>query len=345
MKTIILTEFGGAENFRLIEQPKFAPKIGEVLVAIKSVSFNPVDVYQRIGKLGGKLPLILGRDMSGVIEEVGKDVIEFAKGDEVYGRISTGTYAEFTTVAEEFLSRKPSNLSFSQAAAIPVAGMTAYESVFVKARVNRGQSALVAGASGGVGSMAVQMLRHLETDPLIVTAGSERSARYLTDYLQINPEHVLLYQGLSINELTQKIKKMCTGRGVDAAFDFVGGEMKRLCFECARVNGEVVSIVEEPADFVLNLWDENTSPLVLKSLSFHFVQLGARAVYGTKDDWKFYRKTLDELRNLLETGIISPPVIQEVGNLSVETIRQAHGLLETGQTWGKLVMTVNNDVD
>lgn len=342
MKAIILQKFGGAENFRLEARPKTAPSEGELLVAVKAVSFNPVDVYQRLGKLGGELPALLGRDMSGAIEAVGSGVMDFKAGDEVYARIGAGTYAEFVTAPAEFFSPKPAALSFTEAAAVPVAGMTAYEAVFNKARVRRGQSVLVAGGAGGVGSWAVQMLRHVGANPLIVTAGGEKSAEYLTNFLGVKAEHVLFYQGLSVEEMKRKIYEITGGKEIDAAFDFVGGAMKRLCFESAGAGGQIVSIVEEPPDFDLNLWNEYASPLVMKSLSFHFVQLAARAVYGKREDWLAYRRMLDEIRKLLESGILSAPKIQAVGGLSVETVRRAHEMLETGHTQGKLVMTIGD---
>jgi NADPH:quinone reductase-like Zn-dependent oxidoreductase len=278
--------------------------------------------------------------MSGIVEAVGEGVAGFATGDEVYARISSGTYAEFVTAPAQFFSRKPSNLSFSQAAAIPVAGLTAYECVFGKFRISPAQPVLIAGASGGVGSLAVQMLRHLGAGPIIATAGSPKSAGYLTNHLGIDPDRVLFYNDSTVTELAHEIKEMCGGTGVDAAFDFVGGEMKRLCFECVRAAGRVVSVVEEPADFSLNLWDETTSPLIMKSLSFHFVQLAARAIHGNKEDWKFYGESLNELRRLLETGILKAPQLLKVGEMSVETVQKAHAMLETRHTTGKLVMSV-----
>jgi NADPH:quinone reductase len=340
MKAITLQKFGGAENFRFEERPKIEPGEGELQVAVKAVSFNPVDVYQRLGKLSGELPALHGRDMSGIVEAVGGGVTDFKPGDEVYARVGSGTYAEFVTAPAEFFSPKPAGLSFAESAAVPVAGMTAYEAVFNKARVERGQSVLVAGGAGGVGSMAVQMLRHLGADPLIVTAGSEKSAAYLTNFLGAKADRVLFYQGLSVEQLKRKVDEMSGGKGIDAAFDFVGGAMKRLCFEGVRAGGQVVSIVEEPADFALNLWDENTSPLIMKSLSFHFVQLAARAVYGKRKDWLAYRRMLDEIGKLFEAKILNAPKIQAVGEFSVETVRRAHEMLETGHTQGKLVMTI-----
>ena len=159
--------------------------------------------------------------------------------------------------------------------------MTAYHCVAVKARIESRQSVFVAGGSGGVGSRAIQFLKHFGANPIIATAGGEESANYLVD-LGIARKNIVFYRGLSVEKLKESIVEI-NGGEVDAAFDFVGGAMKHLCFEVVGVNGHVVSIVEESPDFPLNLWDEETSPMVLKAISFHFEQLGAAALRGKKN--------------------------------------------------------------
>ena len=214
--------------------------------------------------------------------------------------------------------------------------MTAYHCVAVKARIESRQSVFVAGGSGGIGSRAIQFLKHFGANPIIATAGGEESANYLVD-LGIARKNIVFYRGLSVEKLKESIVEI-NGGEVDAAFDFVGGAMKHLCFEVVGVNGHVVSIVEESPDFPLNLWDEETSPMVLKAISFHFEQLGAAALRGKKTE--VYQRELSILKELVERGQVSAPQITEVGGLTAQTVRDAHAALEQSHSKGKMVMKI-----
>jgi len=341
MLTVMLNRFGGVDAFSAEHRPEVAPGPGEVRVRIRAVGFNPVDVKARQGALGGTPPLVLGRDISGIVDAVGEGVAGFAVGDPVYARANEA-YAESIVVPASLAALKPKALSFPEAAALPVAALTAYQAVTEKARTGPGDSVLVAGASGGVGSVAVQLLRHLGASPVLVTAGSDASAEYLTGRLGVRPEHVVRYRGKSSSQLAEEIRTLNGGEPVQAAFDFVGGPMKRLCFEVVGVDGHVVSIVEEPATFELNLWDENTSPLVLRSASFHFVQLAARVRYGPRGTWEKYGHQLTALSLLFDSGALAPVPITDVGPFSVDAVRRAHALLESGQVQGKVVASVGS---
>jgi NADPH2:quinone reductase len=232
---------------------------------------------------------------------------------------------------------KPERLDFAEAAALPVVALTAWQSV-MRARVRRGEAVFVAGGSGGVGSMALQLLRHLGAHPLLTTAGSDASADYVVRQLGVEPGHVVRYRGRTPEQLLSDVLARHGGQPVPVALDFVGGEMKELCFAVAAVDGRVVSIVEEPADSPFNLWDETRSPLILRSLEFHFIQLGARARYAPRETWTVYREQLEALSRLFQEGALKPPAVRTVGSLSAATAREAHRLLEEGRVQGKLVM-------
>lgn len=337
---IVLTRFGGVDGFSAEEGPEVAPRASEIRIGVRAIGFNPVDVAMRQGRLGGALPMVIGRDVSGVVEAVGASVRGFAVGDEVYAR-NSGAYAESVVVPAALVAHKPKKLSFAEAAAIPVAGLTAYQCV-EKAQIRPGLAVFVAGASGGVGSFAVQLLRQRGAEPIIVTAGSETSAAYLSDRLGVDPECVLRYHGRSLVELAGEVARLSGGRPIQAAFDFVGGQMKRLCFAVVGVDGHVVTIVEEPAGFAIDVWDENTSPLVLRSASLHFVQLAARLTYAPEDTWSIYGQQLGILARMIDDGQMAPVQITDVGPLSVDAVRRAHALLEDGHVQGKLIATVGN---
>ncbi len=342
MRAVGIEQFGGPDVLRDVELPLPEPGPGTVRIRVRAAGFNPVDYKWRQGHISPVLPVVLGRELAGVVDAVGPDVDTLRVGDEVFAYLgsgsSSGAYAEAVCVPACQVARKPARLSFAEAAAIPIAGMTAWVSVVERARVQPGDPVLVAGGAGGVGSTAVALLRHIGAFPLLVTAGSDASAAWL-QRLGVRPDHVVRYDGRAVDELSADVRARAGGHGVAAAFDFVGGAMKRLCFDVAAVEGHVASIVEEPPGFALDLWDEATSPLITRSVSFHFVQLGARASLGPASGWAAYGVRLARLAALYEAGTIAPPAVEVVGSLSAATTRAAHARLEAGHVRGKLVMT------
>lgn len=344
MRVVEVRAFGGPERLEDAERPVPEPGPGQVRVRVRAAGFNPVDYKWRQGHVSPHLPVVLGREAAGVVEATGAGVRAFREGDAVLAYVgapaSNGAYAEAVCLPEALLAHLPPALSFREAAAVPVAGGTAYACVVERARVTRGEAVLVAGAAGGVGSTAVGLLRHLGAAPLLVTAGSDASAAYLTDTLGVHAEDVVRYAGRSPAELAADVRARTGGWGVAAALDFVGGDMKRLCFDAVAAEGRVVSIVEEPAGFPLDLWDEATSPLMVRSASFHFVQHGALALLGPPAAWPLYGRRLAALAALYAEGALRPPRVEVVGALSADTARRAHTLLEGGHVRGKLVMEV-----
>ncbi|HZE21001.1 MAG TPA: NADP-dependent oxidoreductase, partial [Desulfobaccales bacterium] len=267
MKAVVLKRFGGVENLQLSQIPVTDPGADEVRVRVMAATINPVDFKVRQGRLGGDLPMVLGFDLAGVVDAVGPGVGGLAVGEPVYGFVdpggpcSNGSHAEYVTLPANFVTRKPQNFSFPQAAAVAMVGLTAYQSVLVKARIKSGEAVFIAGGSGAVGSVAVQLARYRGADPILTTAGNDRSAAYLTGELGIAPEHILSYPGLSLGEMKERLLQMNRGQPVQAAFDFVGGDMKRLCLEAIDFDGRAVSIVEDPPDFQLPIFSGPESPL------------------------------------------------------------------------------------
>jgi NADPH2:quinone reductase len=256
------------------------------------------------------------------------------------GPRSNGAYAQYVSTHAAFVSRKPHGLSDPQAAAIGVAGMTAYDSVIRKSGIGAGDPALVAGGAGGVGSFAIPLLRHAGASPILVTTGTDQSAAYLRQTMGISDAHLIQYRGRSLGELETAVRAKTDGRGVAVAFDFVGGEMKKLCFRAIDFDGRVVSIVEESPGFALDVWSLDQSPMLARSGTVAFISLSARARAGTARDWGVYQEIMSGLTSLIDTGRIPPPQVTEVGELSESTIQEAHKFLEAGHVTGKLVLTV-----
>lgn len=344
MKAMVLEEFGGPENFQWKDWPMPEAKPQEVLIRIQAISINPVDYKMRAGHLPIPLPDVLGRDVAGTIEAVGEKVTEFRAGDEVFavlfGPRSNGAYAQYVSVPSAFVCPKPERLSFQQAACLGVAGMTAYDAVVNKASLQSRETVLVAGGAGGVGSFAIPLLRYCGVSSIIATTGGDASADHLINNLSIDSSHLIYYQKLSLAEMEARVQELTNEHGVSVAFDFVGNDMKKLCFNAAGFDGRVVSTVEEPPEFDFNIWRADASPLFAKSGTYHFVALSARARNGGPDDWGVYRDMMAGLARLVEAGQITLPKATDLGELTEETIRKAHMMLEGGHVKGKLVLQV-----
>ena len=341
MKAMILDAAGGVEHFRWGDLPLPEPGPGEVRIRIEAVTLNPSDTKIRRGMLPVEPPLVLGRDAAGTIDAVGPDAAGFSIGDAViavlFGPCSNGAYAQYVVTHAGFVAPLPSGADPMRAASLGVAGLTAYEAVVMKANVQPGEPVFVAGGSGGVGSYVIPLIQMLGGGPVLATAGSEESAAYLADTFGLPPENVLRYRSKSLEEMTEWVLAKTGGRGVPAAFDLVGGEMKRLCFGVIDFYGRVTSVVEEyDPDFAIDIWRPIVSPLYARTGSYHFVAVSAPARFGGPEHWGVFRKNLDTLTGWVEAGRLALPPVRDMGELNEENIRAAHTLLESGHVRGKL---------
>ena len=184
MKAIILKEAGGIENLELTDMPIPVLNSDEVLIQVKAISINPVDIKTRMGKSlyddlkSRNEPIILGWDVSGVIAETGSSVTQFKKGDEVFGMINFPghgkAYAEYVAAPASHLALKPSNISHEAAAAATLAALTAWQSLVTHAKIKKGQKVLIHAAAGGVGHYAVQIAKHLGAYVIGTSSASNR---------------------------------------------------------------------------------------------------------------------------------------------------------------------------
>jgi NADPH:quinone reductase len=331
-----------------VDLPIRPPKSDEVLVQIKAGSINPIDCKIREGRVEAPLPIVLGHDCAGLVAAIGHDVRRLREGDEVWvylgGPRSNGAYAEYTTVPHQFVSLKPHNLTFLEAAAIPVVGLTAFMAVKHKARPTFEDSVFVAGGSGGLGSVAIQLLQTFGISQFITTAGTEESVVYLSERFHLPADQIIRYKGRSRKDLAAEAIEKNGGRLFTKLLDFVGGDMKRLCFDLVAFDGEIVSVVEEIDPFAVPLWHGRPSPLFSKSASLHFFSLVARGLYGGQEFWAPYYQDLEHLLRLFEQRRLRPVKMENLGNLSKETIARGHALLETGLVQGKLIFTVGEQL-
>lgn len=338
MKAVVLKKHGEVDQLALEQVSDPSPAADEVRIQIKAAGFNPVDTKIRKGVFSSAVPVILGADCSGVIDAVGKGVRDFRIGDEVYalafGRSSNGTYAEKVCLPTHFVHKKPKNLSFEQAACVPLVSLTAYRALVASRALQEGKSVFISGATGAVGSIALQMLKILKAGPIFATAGNLDGAQSLS----LPKDHILLYKGMTIEEMAEKLVKMNGGELFHTTCDFVGREMKKLCFAIAGYQGHVVSIVPEGKEFSLELWHRGESIAFAKSLSVHFVFVGSEAFSGGPKGWESYRAQLAQISKWIEQEKLHIPMPTVLKGLSVDSVTRAHQLMEQGKAKGKIVM-------
>lgn len=244
MKAITLQQYGQPEDLKLVDHPdpKVAP--AEVLIRVKAAGVNPVDWKLGAGMLDALMethfPLIPGWDVAGVVERVGLDVHEFAPGDEVFGylrkdSVQLGAYAELVSAHVRMLAPKPASLSWEQAAGVPLAGLTAYQSI-KRVGVREGETVLVHAAAGGVGIFGVQIAAALGAR--VIGTASERNHDFVRD---LGAEPVTYGPGLA-----DRIRELAPD-GVDAALDFVGGDAVDVSQQVLKERGRVASIADPDA--------------------------------------------------------------------------------------------------
>lgn len=237
MKAIRLHEYGGPEVLRYEDAPRPEPAKNEVLVRVHAASVNPVDCHIRAGRLRGfrndALPLILGWDFSGVIEQVGAEVEGWSKGDEIFGHPSIansgGTYAEYAVARAGCFARKPQALDHVHAAAIPLAGLTAWQALFEHAKLGRGQKVLIHAAAGGVGTFAVQLAR---IKGLHVAATA--SARNHPLLRELGAAEVIDYNTTRFEDVV---------RDADAVIESMGGEVRERSWKTLKKGGVLVALI------------------------------------------------------------------------------------------------------
>jgi len=313
---MVMPKFGGPDLFEESDVERPEPGPGEVLVRAVAVGTNPVEAKFRAAgaSMGLEAPIILGTDVSGVVEEVGPGVTDFSPGDEVYyskelfGPGSNGAYAEYSVAAASIVAKKPAVLSHQEAAAVPLAGGTAYEAIVRRLGVRVGQTILIQGGSGGVGHFAVQIARAAGAR-VLATAGTGNQ-RTLED---LGVDVAIDY---TRDDVAQLALDDTAGAGVDAVFDTAGGSTVVESIAYTRPFGRIATILGGAGDF---------TPFYVKNQTLH-------GVFLTRE-----RARLDEITLLIKRGQMRP-IVDEV--LPINQVGKAHERLESGHGRGKVVLRV-----
>ncbi|MDF2816346.1 MAG: NADPH:quinone oxidoreductase [Stenotrophomonas rhizophila] len=319
MKAMVLARFGGPEAFELRDVP--VPAVGprQVRVRVHATAINPLDYQIRRGDYADYVPLpaIIGHDISGVIEEVGSHVTEFGVGDEVYytPRIfgGAGSYADQHVADVELVGRKPENVSHLEAASLTLAGGTVWEAFVTRAQLTVGETVLIHGGAGGVGTLAIQVAKAIGARVITTARASDHAF-----VKSLGADEAIDFMS---EDYVEAIATITRGRGVNVVFDTIGGDTLTRSPLVLADAGRVVSLVDiaQPQNLI-EAWGKNAS--------YHFV--------FTRQN----RGKLDALTHLVERGLVKPIL---GATLPLARMGEAHELLENGVAYalrGKVAIDV-----
>jgi len=309
MKAVSIYSYGGPEVLSYREVPYPHPADGEVLVRVHAAGINPVDWKIREGHLKGLLahtfPLILGWDVSGVVEAVGRaGVIRLKVGDEVFSRpdiLRDGAYAEFIVMKESEVALKPKRIDHNHAAAIPLAGLAAWQSLFTAGGLTSGQKILIHAAAGGVGSLAVQLAKL--TGAYVIGTASAKNHDFVRN---LGADRV-------IDHTTQRFEAEVLE--LDMVLDTIGGETQARSWKTLKRGGILVSLAEKPS--------QEQAALLGVRQAFVFIEPNA--------------EQLAELAQLVDAGKLKA-IVETI--LPLSDAARGQELSERGHTRGKIVLRV-----
>jgi NADPH:quinone reductase-like Zn-dependent oxidoreductase len=332
MKALVIDRYGGNEVVRTGAMPDPELRDEDVLVQIHAASVNPLDLKIRDGKLkpilAYRLPLILGNDLAGVVLRVGPGVRRFKPGDEVYARPDKdriGAFAELIAIKEDAVAIKPKRLSMEEAASIPLVGLTAWQALVERANLKAGQKVLIHAGSGGVGTMAVQLAKHLGA--IVATTTSTANVDWVKG---LGADIVIDYR---------KDDFETTRRDYDVVLDTLGGEALEKSLRILKPGGKLVSIAGPPdPDFAREMGANWVLRLAMRLLSRRIRRSAKRL--RVNYSFLFVRSSGDQLReigSLIEAGLIRP-VMDQV--FPFESTKEALAYVEKGRAKGKVVVKV-----
>ena len=309
MKAIQINGYGDNSVVALNEKAdRPIVSVGKVLVEVHAAGVNPVDWKIREGYLKGMMPLAfpatLGSDFSGVVAEVGEGVTNVKQSDEVYGianAMTGGSFAEFTVVDARSLSPKPTRATHAEAASLPLVGLSAWQALVEQINIRKGQKILVHGGAGGIGTIAIQLAKHLGA--YVVATASQADVDYVKG---LGADEVIDYQR---EKFEKKIKDY------DAVFDTAGGDAYQKSFRVVKEGGIIVSMVEQPNEELMAKY-----------------KITAKAQFTQPN-----ADQLVKLASLVDDGVIKPHVDK---SFSMEQAKEAFAYQQTGRPQGKVVITI-----
>ncbi|NQX17021.1 zinc-binding alcohol dehydrogenase family protein [Rathayibacter sp. VKM Ac-2857] len=327
MRAVAITRHGAPEVLTDIELPEPEASGHDLLVRVRAVSVNPVDTKIRASGRPEATPRVLGFDAVGSVEAVGEDVTLFAPGDEVFyaGSITRpGTDAELHLVDERIVGRKPARLTDAEAAALPLTAITAWELLFHRLGVERGGGSgrrlLIAGASGGVGSILVQLAARLTDLEVVATASTPASQQWVRD---LGAHRVIDHRYLAA-----ELRRVGP---VDLIASLTGTTANLPAYVEAIAPQGAIAVIDGPPTL-------DIVPLKRKSVSVHWELMFTRPMFATPD-LSAQHDLLEEVSALLDEGVLRTTLARTLSPLNAGTLAEAHRLVEAGGHPGKVVVS------
>ncbi|KRB20640.1 MULTISPECIES: NADP-dependent oxidoreductase [Mesorhizobium] len=332
MKAFILDRYGKNQTLRLGDLPEPTPSPDDVVVEVEAAGLNILDSKIRDGAfkpiLPYKPPLVLGHDLAGTVVKVGAKVRRFKSGDAVYARArdgQIGAFAERISVKEADLALKPANLSMSEAASIPLVGLTAWQVLVERAQIRPGQKVLIHAGSGGVGTFAIQLAKHLGA-----TVATTASAANAAMVKQLGADIVIDYRSQNFEEELS---------GYDLVLNSLDARTLEKSLKILKPGGKLISISGPPDPTFARAQGMNAVlQLVLRLMSAGIRRKAKRA--GVDYSFLFMRADggqLERITKLIEDGTIRPVVDR---SFPFETLNEAFAYIDTGRAKGKVVVTM-----
>jgi NADPH:quinone reductase-like Zn-dependent oxidoreductase len=331
MKAALVHAYGSADELRVEDVPKPEPGPRDARVRVCASSVNPVDWKLRSGGQRNivryRLPWILGLDVSGVVDAVGAEVTRFKVGDEVWSsprHTRPGAYAEYMCVDERELAKKPKKLTHDEAATLPLVALTAYQCLFDKGKLERGQTVLVQAGSGGVGAAAIQLAKH--AGARVVTTCSGKNAELVT---KLGADQVIDYTKERFDDVLSN---------VDLVLDSIGEPVFAGNLKVLRRGGRMSNISVDVPGFVerygatLSLF-----PLAAWMIWMHVYPLVAKGIHVRHVIKRCDGEQLARIAELVDEGALAPTV-EKV--FALDDIAAAHRMSETGRVRGKIAVHV-----
>ena len=332
MKAVVMTAVGPANVLELRDVPVPA-LVGrrDVLVNVRAAGVNPVDTKLR-GRgtyYPDRFPAILGCDGAGIITEVGPYVSRWRVGDEVYysyGGIGgeSGNYAEYAVIHEAAAGRKPPTLSFAEAAAAPLVLITAWEALFDRMQIRRGQTVLIHAGAGGVGHVAIQLAK-IAGARVITTVSTQDKANFVTT---LGADHVIVY---SETDFVHATLQLTEGRGVDGVLDTVGGDTFVRSLETVRFYGDIVTLLQPPDPC-------NWKTARLRNVRISLELMLTPQYQHLTDALSHHGEILDRCAEHFARGELK---IHVQRTLPLAQAGEAHQLIESGHSQGKIVLHIS----
>lgn len=327
MKAYITHSRGPEARFEPADLPVPQPEAGQIVIAVKATSLNPVDnvfLRQDIG-MNPDLPAVLHGDVAGVVSAVGPGVSAFKEGEEVYAcaggfKGHGGALAEYMLADARLVAHKPGTLDFAEAAALPLVAITAWEGLIDRAHVQSGQHVLIHAGTGGVGHVALQLAKDRGAR-VATTVSTEHKADLARS---LGADDIIFYKEQTVERY---VEDLTGGHGFDIVYDTIGGKNLDRSFLAVKNKGQVINI--------MGFSTHDLSPAFMRGLTLHIENMTLPLITGVGRERQ--GEILKEVAGLVDTGKLKPLIHER--RFAFEDVNQAHALYESGKHIGKIVLT------